>query len=357
MATTLTTYTLRDRGTDLRVETWVEPEGKKRNRARLLVDGTEVDEGAAEEIGHVDLGAESGHPTRVVWWWTGRVAKCLLVEPGKGDVRRRSVPYAPPPGTRAARLHAWGEKHPNLYAARHVVINVGGTVLAILGVSALLKAIFGGLLPSLDLGWLPDLHPPEWLKYLDPSPLPRSPLRVGASPARQAVRLDPGRGDRLAEVRRRLRGRGLHRRTGGPPAQAGRPGGPRPRTRRENGRPGPARRPAYRHPGGRSHGVRGEGLHRGDHRRDLPGRRCRLGHPVPLLRRQALDHGVAVRRRHGAQRRGHRLAGRGGCAGGDLAPARPPLSRRRGSGRARAGGGDAAAGGQRRGLLRDARRE
>ncbi len=74
-----------------------------------------------------------------------------------------------PPATRAARLRAWGVRHPNLYAARHVVINVGGTVLAILGVSALLKAIFGGLLPSLDLGWLPDLHPPEWLKYLDPS--------------------------------------------------------------------------------------------------------------------------------------------------------------------------------------------
>ena len=169
MTTTLAAYTLRDRGTDLRVETWVEPDEKQRNRARLLVDGTEVDEGASDEIGNVDLGEDSGHPTRVVWWWTGRVAKCLLVEPGQGDVRRRSVPYAPPAGTRAARVHAWGEKHPNLYAARHVVINVGGTVLAILGVSALLRAIFGGLLPRIDFSWLPDLNAPEWLKYLDPS--------------------------------------------------------------------------------------------------------------------------------------------------------------------------------------------
>ncbi|MET0997509.1 MAG: hypothetical protein ABWX73_02235 [Marmoricola sp.] len=160
-----TTYTLRDRGTELRVETWVEPEGTKRNRARLLVDGAEVDQGASDEIGNVDLGQESGHPTRVAWWWTGRVARVLLVEPGHGDVRRRSVPYAPPPGTRAARLHAWGEAHPHLYAARHVVLNVGGTILAILGVSALLRA----LLPAIDLGWLPDLHPPEWLKYLDPT--------------------------------------------------------------------------------------------------------------------------------------------------------------------------------------------
>ncbi len=41
-------------------------------------------------------------------------------------------------------------------------------MLAILGVSALLKALFSGLLPALDVD-LPDLHPPEWVKYLDPS--------------------------------------------------------------------------------------------------------------------------------------------------------------------------------------------
>jgi len=62
-------------------------------------------------------------------------------------------------------VHAWGEANPNLYAARHVVINVGGTILAILGVSALLKA----LLPRIGFGWLPDLNPPDWLRYLDPS--------------------------------------------------------------------------------------------------------------------------------------------------------------------------------------------
>ena len=106
MSTTTATYTLRDRGTDLLVETWVEPADKKPNRARLLVDGAEVDTAAGDEIGHVDLGRESGHLTRVVWWWKGRVATCVLVEPGHGDVRRRSVLYAPPSGTRAARVHA-----------------------------------------------------------------------------------------------------------------------------------------------------------------------------------------------------------------------------------------------------------
>ncbi len=168
--TSTTTYTLRDRGTALTVETWVEPTEKKRpNRARLLVNGTEVDQAAGDEIGHVDLGEDAGHPTRVAWWWTGRVARCDLVEPGHGDVRRRSVPYAPPADTRAARLHAWGERHPTLYAARHVVINALGTAIAILGIGALVSAFFGRLLPAIDLDWLPDLSAPNWLKYLDPA--------------------------------------------------------------------------------------------------------------------------------------------------------------------------------------------
>ena len=104
-----------------------------------------------EEIGSVLLGEDTGHRTRVAWWWTGRVAACSLVEPGVGKERHRRTPYAPPSGTRAARVHAWGEAHPTLYAARHVVINVAGTAAAILGVSALLSLIFGRLLPAIDL--------------------------------------------------------------------------------------------------------------------------------------------------------------------------------------------------------------
>lgn len=179
------TYTLRDRGTELLLETWTEREGKKPNRARLLVDGVEVDAGATDEIGHLDLGKESGHPTRVAWWWTGRVASCVLVEPGHGDVRRRSVPFAPPAGTRAARLHAWGEAHPLLYAARHVVTNVGGTFLAILGVGALIDALLSGLLSGVDLG-LPDLHLPEWVQHLDPTPY-LAPLFQWVRPLREAL--------------------------------------------------------------------------------------------------------------------------------------------------------------------------
>ena len=187
MSTTgTTTYTLRDRGTELTIETWVDA-GRRPNRARLLVDGAEVDRGAIDEIGHVDLGAEAGHPTRVVWWWRGRVARCDLVEPGHGDVRRRSVPYAPPAGTRAARVHAWGATHPALFATRHVVLNLLGTAAAALGIGALLSALVNGLLPHLDLDWLPALpDAPDWLRYLDPARY-LAPLFTWVSPLLDAL--------------------------------------------------------------------------------------------------------------------------------------------------------------------------
>lgn len=43
-----------------------------------------------------------------------------------------------------------------------------GTAAAVLGIGALVQAFVSGLLPRLELGWLPDLAAPEWLKYLDP---------------------------------------------------------------------------------------------------------------------------------------------------------------------------------------------
>ena len=159
---------MRHRGADLTVETWI-GEGKHKNGARLLVDGTEVDTGTAEEIGSVELGKDTDHHTRVAWWWTGRVARCALIEPGVGKEQHRSTPYAPPPGTRAARVHAWGERHPHLYAARHVVLNLLGTAAAILGIGALMGLLFGRLLPAIDLPDLPEIDWPDWLEYLDPA--------------------------------------------------------------------------------------------------------------------------------------------------------------------------------------------
>ncbi len=148
----MATYTLRDRGHDLTVETWVEP-GRKPNRARLLVDGTEVDQAQADEIGDVRLGRGTSHHTKVSWWWRGRLAGVALVEPGHAEEHRRRIPYAPPPGTRAARLHAWGEAHPRLWAARHVAGWAAGTLVALLGVNVAIRLLTGWI----SFGWLPDL--------------------------------------------------------------------------------------------------------------------------------------------------------------------------------------------------------
>ncbi len=75
----------------------------------------------------------------------------------------------PPADTRVGRLRRWSERHPRLYAARHVVINALGTAIAVLGIGALVSAFFGRLLPAIELGWLPDVGAPDWLEYLDPA--------------------------------------------------------------------------------------------------------------------------------------------------------------------------------------------
>ena len=166
-------FTLRDHGAALAVRTWVEG---GRNHAQLLVDGAPVAAGSADAVGDVTLehGARRVH---VAWWWRGRVGSCVLLEPderlgGALGRRRLRTPFVPPAGTRAARLHRFSEEHPRLFAARHVVISVGGVVLGVLGVSALVSALVRSLLPRIDGSWLPqlpDLHPPAWLRYLDPA--------------------------------------------------------------------------------------------------------------------------------------------------------------------------------------------
>jgi hypothetical protein len=156
------TYRLRHQGTDLQVEVW---QDGKHNHARLLADGEEVATGRTDEIGRVDLEPGDGRRARVQWWWKGKVARVALVE--EGGPRPVLTPFAPPEGTRAARSYAFQQKHPGLYAARHVALNLAGTIVAILGVGALVRAVLGSLLPRFDID-LPDLNPPDWLKWVDP---------------------------------------------------------------------------------------------------------------------------------------------------------------------------------------------
>ncbi len=158
------TYRLRHEGSELTVEVWLEG---SHNHARLLIDGTEAAAGRTDEAGHVDLTVDGGPHVKAQFWWKGRVWKVALVE--KGPLKSIRIAFEPPAGTRAARSYAFGQRHPGLYAARHVVINVGGTIAAILGIGVLVSAFFGRLLPSLDLSIpLPDIDAPDWLRWLDP---------------------------------------------------------------------------------------------------------------------------------------------------------------------------------------------
>lgn len=144
-------YHLREAGDDLTVEVWSR---ERRNHARLLVDGEEVAAADTRRIGNVELVPESGPQVQVDWWWTGRVSRVALVERERRN--KVFVPFQPPAGTRARRMYEFQREHPGLFAARHVANNLGGTVLALLGVGALLKAL------------LPHIALPEWLRYLNP---------------------------------------------------------------------------------------------------------------------------------------------------------------------------------------------
>lgn len=178
-------YTLRDRGRELVVEAW-EADGKQ--YARLLVDGEARGEktvGVLEDAGF-DLGEaeEDGKAVtqrvKVGFLWKGRVRSCDLLDVREGgeQIRKRTLrtPFVPPEGTRARRQYELRERHPNLYAMRHVALEGLAVAVGLLGLGTLLSAFFGRLLPSIDWSWLPDppsvdlpdIDRPDWLRYLDP---------------------------------------------------------------------------------------------------------------------------------------------------------------------------------------------
>ncbi|WP_157963788.1 hypothetical protein [Actinocorallia populi] len=176
-------YTLRDRGRELVVEAW---EADGRQHARLLVDGEAVGEKAVGvledakfDLGEVDEeGKAVQQQVKAGFWWGGKVRECILqdVRAGDEELRKRTLktPFVPPEGTRARRRYEMRERHPNLYAMRHVALEGLAIVVGFLGIGALLSAFFGRLLPSIDWSWLPDLpdlpdlDPPDWLRYLSP---------------------------------------------------------------------------------------------------------------------------------------------------------------------------------------------
>jgi hypothetical protein len=94
--------------------------------------------------------------------WLDQVTQILAVPSGTDPKKADEVGMAfdPPPGSRAARMERLKRDHPELHAARHVVIAIGQVLIGVLGIGALLS----GLLPRID--WpdipLPDLPAIPW---------------------------------------------------------------------------------------------------------------------------------------------------------------------------------------------------
>ena len=165
-------YTLRDRGRGLAVAAW---RAGRRQRARLLVDGEPVADRVVGVLGTAvfELGRAADERVRggavrqrvrVRFLWGGRVWACDLVETPVRRRRRGSVVtgFVPPEGTLVHRRHLFQERHPNVYALRHVVNEVVVITGALLGIGALVTAFVERLLPRIDLSWLPDIALPAW---------------------------------------------------------------------------------------------------------------------------------------------------------------------------------------------------
>lgn len=164
----MTVWTLTDRGRTLRVVK------DSAGSVVVTVDERPVLERPAEPLGTVkaDLGTLDGveQTVRVELGLRRSVRRAALVERIGGA--RHVTPFVPPAGSRARRLYELRERHPRLFAARHVA----ATVVGFLGISAMISAFFARLWERIDWSWLPDLPTltlpalslPDWLRYLNP---------------------------------------------------------------------------------------------------------------------------------------------------------------------------------------------
>lgn len=130
----------------------------ERDRVRLVVDGETVAERKAN--GKQTVLEGDGFEVRAVMPpWGGSVTRASLVPAGE-DVEYE---LDPEPGTRAAKLAAWGREHPKLYASRYVLTGAAQVALAIIGFTFVLKLLPAIPLPSIDLPTidLPDIPWPS----------------------------------------------------------------------------------------------------------------------------------------------------------------------------------------------------
>ena len=281
--------------------------GTWRTEVDVLRDGEPVATASGSEKAATPLPGPAAGPAPVVlvrFGLSGRIRRAELLLPpphglpaGADDARalaelpepaahlagvRRHL-FEPPAGSRAARVLAFGRRHPRLYASRHVAGAVAKVLLGLLGVTVLLRSLLRPAvewvrervpdvdlplvpwpelprIPWPDIPWpdlpeipwpdLPDLHAPAWLLAVLATAKFWGPLLVALAVA-------------VREVRRR-RTAPPPGTTGSPPADppADPPGARRAeedRTARAHRRPrqAPPATPAHRRDGGGA--VRREG--------------------------------------------------------------------------------------------------
>lgn len=148
----------------------------ERDRVRLVVDGETVAERKAN--GKQTVLEGDGFEVRAVMpLWGGSVTRASLVPAGE-DVEYE---LDPEPGTRAAKLAAWGREHPNLYASRYVLTGAAQVAMAIIGFAFVVKLLPAIPLPSIDVPDLPRIDLPDVpLPSIDLPDLPEVPGWVRA---------------------------------------------------------------------------------------------------------------------------------------------------------------------------------
>lgn len=168
------TYSLTDRGRVLLVQIW-RVDGK--HRVRLSIDDVVIDEKSASngndvsfEIGAVEneSGTKYEQKVKVSTLVSAYVGSVKLIESKSPTSRGMSIDFVPPLGTRARRKYDRHQRHPYLYAARHVASAVIGILAGLLGFGLLLALIRDHVLNRISFDWLPSVSMPEWLKYLNP---------------------------------------------------------------------------------------------------------------------------------------------------------------------------------------------
>lgn len=114
----------------------------------LQVDGAQVAE-AKRSSARFEVEANG---IVVAIWMTnwGRIRSADLV---LADGARLPMPARPTPGTWAARMHDWGERHPRTWAARHGLAGIFNALLLFVGIGFLLR-----LIPDIDA---PDVPSPN----------------------------------------------------------------------------------------------------------------------------------------------------------------------------------------------------